>query len=301
MDKIFEGSYSDESEAKDGGFIFQAILNYDIAWSITDGNLIFNQDNIQGWLKQVDIFPDMRFTEGHATLTYVTLSEVNTLKRKFELANEAIKRILSPEYAREMDGETVSSEDSQEIPGPVDGKIDEVLYISKLTASQLNSVNEKYFKGTSYNIRLIANGVVLREVSTSGMDSGQPQVTLKLSTGMVDTLNGKAINSWENFKVSVAGNSQSLVLDNKSTPKISEIIVYDSIDGLNEVIFRTIVPSLILDFKGDRVKIDTFSNSSSQIAVRSNIDFENLFNVDEPKASENELTGNETGNITGFN
>ena len=44
MDKIFEGSYSDESEAKDGGFIFQAILNYDIAWSITDGNLIFNQE-----------------------------------------------------------------------------------------------------------------------------------------------------------------------------------------------------------------------------------------------------------------
>jgi hypothetical protein len=300
MDKIFEVSYSDDSGAKDGGFIFQAILNYDIAWSIVDGNLIFNQDNIQGWLKQVDIFPDMRFTEGHATLTYVTLSEVNTLKRKFELANEAIKRLINPEYAKEMEGESTSPDETNEVPKPVDGKINEVLYISKLTASQLNSVNEKYFKGTSYNIRLIANGIVLREVSTSGMDSGQPSVTLKLSTGMVDTLDGKAINSWENFKVSVAGNGQSLILDNKTTPKLSEIIVYDSIDGLNEVIFKTIVPSLILEFRGDRVKIDTFSNSSSQIAVRSNIDFDNLFNVDEPKTIEDGLGGSETANNTGF-
>ena len=104
MVELFERAYSDEISAKDGGFIFQAILNYDLGWAIVDGETSLDQKNIQGWLNQVDVFPDLKFDEGHATLTYVILSEVNLLKRKFELASEAIKRIISHEYAKEMEG-----------------------------------------------------------------------------------------------------------------------------------------------------------------------------------------------------
>jgi hypothetical protein len=133
--------------------------------------------------------------------------------------------------------------------------------------------------------------MVLREVSTSGLDTGSPNVTLKLSTGMVDTLDGKAINSWDGFKVKVSGkntliNNESLLIDNTTEPKISEIMVYDPIENVNELIFRTILPSLVLEFKGDRVQIDNYSNRSSQVSIRSNIDFENLFNIEEAPASE---------------
>jgi len=368
MERIFE-AYSDETSIKDGGFIFQAILNYDLNWSIVDGHVSLDQKNIQGWLKQVDAFPDMRFDEGYATLTYVLLSEVNLLKRKFELASEAIKRIINPNYAREMDGETLSTDDSQEVPKPVDGEMDketlalpepekqkqlgpgqtmlnqgqstlnqgkprlnqgqsmlnqgkprlnqgqsmlnagqkllpgstsesvinEVLYTTKLTSNQIEAINDKYFKGTSFDITFVANNIVLREVSTSGLDTGSPGVTLKLSTGMVDTLDGKAINSWDNFKVVVTSRLNTVVIDNSSTPKISEILVYDAIDNSNELIFRTILPSVILEFKGDRVKIDNYSSRSSQISVRSNIDFDNLFNIDEtPKEVEEPEEGEDT-------
>jgi hypothetical protein len=361
MERIFE-AYSDETSIKDGGFIFQAILNYDLQWSIVDGHVSLDQKNIQGWLKQVDAFPDMRFDEGYATLTYVLLSEVNLLKRKFELASEAIKRIIKPDYAREMDGETVSTDDSKEIPKPVDGELDketlalpepekqkqlgpgqtmlnqgqtklnqgqhmlnqgqpmlnqgqptlppgqkrlpgptservvnEVLYTTKLTSNQIEAINDKYFKGTSFDVNFVANNIVLREVSTSGLDTGLPGVTLKLSTGMVDTLDGKAINSWDNFKVVVTAKLDTVVIDNSSTPKISEILVYDAVDNSNELIFRTILPSVILEFKGDRVKIDNYSSRSSQISVRSNIDFDNLFNIDEtPKEVEEPEEGENT-------
>jgi hypothetical protein len=361
MERIFE-AYSDETSIKDGGFIFQAILNYDLNWSIVDGHVSLDQKNIQGWLKQVDAFPDMRFNEGYATLTYVLLSEVNLLKRKFELASEAIKRIINPNYAREMDGETLSTDDSQEVPKPVDGEMDketlalpepekqkqlgpgqtmlnqgqsmlnqgqsmlnqgkprlnqgqsmlnagqkllpgstsesvinEVLYTTKLTSNQIEAINDKYFKGTSFDVTFVANNIVLREVSTSGLDTGSPGVTLKLSTGMVDTLDGKAINSWDNFKVVVTSRLNTVVIDNSSTPKISEILVYDAIDNSNELIFRTILPSVILEFKGDRVKIDNYSSRSSQISVRSNIDFDNLFNIDEtPKEVEEPEEGEDT-------
>jgi hypothetical protein len=63
-------------------------------------------------------------------------------------------------------------------------------------------------------------------------------------------------------------------------------MVYDPIENVNELIFRTILPSLVLEFKGDRVQIDNYSNRSSQVSIRSNIDFENLFNIEEAPASE---------------
>ncbi|NBU48081.1 MAG: hypothetical protein EBS34_11710 [Flavobacteriales bacterium] len=353
MDKLFEKAYYDEISSKDGGFIFQAILNYDLSWSIIDGETSLDQKNIQGKLNQVDIFPDMRFSEGHATLTYVILSEVNLLKRKFELASEAIKRLLNPNYAKEMDGLPVEDE-SDELPKVVDtdltdddwnnllpagpndlpglpepqkrlavgqlklgpgqkqlsvgqrtlpapqkqlpspaseSKINEVLFTTKLTSAQIKEINDKYFKNTRYDVRFTVDRMVLREVSTSGLDTGSPNVTLKLSTGMVDTLDGKAINSWNGFKVKVVGkntllNNQSLTINNETDPKISEILVYDPIENINELIFRTILPSLVLEFKGDRVQIDNYSNRSSQVSIRSNIDFDNLFNIEEAPQSE---------------
>jgi hypothetical protein len=361
MDKVFEKAYSDEISSKDGGFIFQAILNYDLTWSIVDGETSLDQKNIQGWLKQVDIFPDMKFDEGHATLTYIILSEVNLLKRKFELASEAIKRLLNPDYAREMDGLPGEQAPGEELPKPVESdltninptitlppgpanqlglsepqkrlgkgqlqlgqgqkqlsvgqrmlnqgqrglpapqkqlpsatsesRLDEVLFTTKLTSAQIKEINDKYFKNTRYEVRFTVDRMVLREVSTSGLDTGSPNVTLKLSTGMVDTLDGTAINSWDGFKVKVTGkntlfNDQSLTIDNTTDPKISEILVYDPIENVNELIFRTILPSLVLEFKGDRVQIDNYSNRSSQVSIRSNIDFDNLFNIEDTSQSE---------------
>lgn len=354
MDKVFEKAYSDEISSKDGGFIFQAILNYDLTWSIIDGETALDQKNIQGWLKQVDIFPDMKFDEGHATLTYIILSEVNLLKRKFELASEAIKRLLNPDYAKEMDGLPGEQAPEEELPKPIEtdltdddwnnllpagsdaplglpepqkqlgqgqkqlgagqkmlgqgqamlpapqkqlplptseSRLDEVLFTTKLTSAQIKAINDKYFKNTRYEVRFTVNRMVLREVSTSGLDSGAPNVTLKLSTGMVDTLDGTAINSWDGFKVKVTGkntllNDQSLTIDNTTDPKISEILVYDPIENINELIFRTILPSLVLEFKGDRVQIDNYSNRSSQVSIRSNIDFDNLFNIEDTQQSE---------------
>jgi hypothetical protein len=296
MNKLFERAYSDEISAKDGGFIFQAILNYDLQWSIIDGETALDQKNIQGWLNQVDIFPDMKFSEGYATLTYVILSEVNLLKRKFELASEAIKRIINPNYAKEMDGISLTSSETepQDIPKQQEGELDvaqeetqvnEVLFTTKLTSAQIKAINDKYFRNTSYSVRFTVDRIVLREVSTSGLDTGSPSVTLKLSTGMVDTLDGRAINSWDNFKVKVGG-AQSLTIDNSEGHKISEILVYDPIENINELIFRTILPSLVLSFSGDRVQIDTYSNRSSQVSIRSNIDFDNLFNIEEAPKSE---------------
>ena len=347
MNKVFEKAYSDEISSKDGGFIFQAILNYDLSWSIVDGETALDQKNIQGWLTQVDVFPDMRFDEGHATLTYIILSEVNLLKRKFELASEAIKRLLNPEYAKEMDGLPGEQAPEEELPKPVESdltdddwnnllpagpnaplglpepqkqlgqgqkqlgagqkmlgqgqamlppptsesRVDEVLFTTKLTSAQIKAINDKYFKNTRYEVRFTVNKMVLREVSTSGLDTGSPNVTLKLSTGMVDTLDGTAINSWNGFKIKVTGkntlfNDQSLTIDNMTEPKISEILVYDPIENVNELIFRTILPSLVIEFKGDRVQIDNYSNRSSQVSIRSNIDFDNLFNIEEAPTSE---------------
>lgn len=156
------------------------------------------------------------------------------------------------------------------------------------TSEQRKAINEKYFKGTLIDVSFEANNIVLREVSASSLDSGNPGVTLKLSTGMVDTLDGKPINSWDNFKVTATytdkeRNRVEKVIDNKSTPPISRAIMFDSIDNDNELIFRTILPSVLLEFKGDMVKVDTYSNRSNQVAVRSNMDLDNIFTYDSGK------------------
>jgi hypothetical protein len=169
------------------------------------------------------------------------------------------------------------------------------------TASQLKEINNQYFKGTTIDLIFEANNIVLREVSSSSLSSGNPGVTLKLSTGMVDTLDGQPINSWDNFKVTAKGSKYSGTIDNRSTPPISKALMYDTIDNINELIFRTILPSVLLEFKGDSVKIDTYSNRSNQVAIRSNIDFDNLFKYEggkktpviEPEEGENLFNGSE--------
>ena len=154
-----------------------------------------------------------------------------------------------------------------------------------MTGSQIKALNEKYFKGTKYDIVFTVNNLVLREVSTSGLDSGKPTVTLKLSTGMVDTVDGKEINNWNNFKIVIMGNGVSMTIDNTEEDPISKIVTYDPVDNMTEPIFRTILPSLIIDFTGDRVAIESFTNRSSEVAIRSAIDFDGLFEPDSKKKS----------------
>lgn len=258
MLKLFE-KYGDSASAKDGGFVFQAIVSHEVKWEISNGETRIDPKWINSVLHQVDLFPDLRFTEGTALSTYVVLSEVNVLKRKFELASEAIKKRINPEYAQEIEQLTAS------------GK----------TEATKNELNLKHFKGTYFEASLKTKKIVLREVSTSGIDSGNPTVTLKISTGMVDTLDGAPTGSWENIGLTVAG-SKRLTLDNTTQEKLSEIREFDEVENVNDLIFRTIIPSLVLNFKGDSVAIDTYSNRSAEIAVGASVDYDNLFNVDDP-------------------
>ena len=89
-DEIYEGYFEDTS-AKDGGVIFQAILSHDISWKIVDGNTVFDQNNIKTRLHTVEVFPDLNYKKGEASSVYHVLSEVNILKRKFDMASKAIK------------------------------------------------------------------------------------------------------------------------------------------------------------------------------------------------------------------
>jgi hypothetical protein len=323
--KLFEAI--GEAGAKDGGFVFQTILSYRLTWQIVDGETRFDQKNVNARLHQVDAFPDLKFMSGYATLNYAVLSEVTLLKRKIDLATEYIKGVVSEGYFNELKGgdrmevEKPEPEDQKLLTGGEEQKLlpggpeqkalnqgqkalnpgqkmlnqgqamlpaGDVQESVIWTSAQRKEINDKYFKGTLIDVVFEANNIVLREVSASSLDSGNPGVTLKLSTGMVDTLDGKPINSWDNFKVTAnfrdkEGNPVSRVIDNKSTPPISRAIMFDSIDNDNELIFRTILPSVLLEFKGDSVKIDTYSNRSNQVAVRSSIDFDNLFNYESGK------------------
>jgi hypothetical protein len=320
--KLFEAI--GEAGAKDGGFVFQTILSYRLTWQIVDGETRFDQKNVNARLHQVDAFPDLKFMSGYATLNYAVLSEVTLLKRKIDLATEYIKGVVSEGYFNELNGgdqieEEPAPEDQKLLPGGEEPKrlnqgqamlnpgqkmldqgqkmlnqgqamlpAGDVQESVVWTSAQRKEINDKYFKGTVIDVVFEANNIVLREVSSSSLDSGNPGVTLKLSTGMVDTLDGKPINSWDNFKVTAnfrdsEGNKTSKVIDNQSNPPISRAIVFDSIDNDNELIFRTILPSVLLEFKGDAVKIDTYSNRSNQVAVRSSVDFDNLFNYDSGK------------------
>jgi hypothetical protein len=255
MYQLFE-KYADESGSRDGGFVFQAIVSHNVQWSIVNGEVKLSTDNIRSILHQVDVFPDMNFKEGWATSTYVTLSEVNILKRKFELASESIKRLVNPEYAKFLSDNGIKK---------------------SLINKEYSELSKKYFENTNYQVQLITNNIVLREVSTSGLDSGNPKITLKLSTGMVDTLDGANINSWGNFKLNVAGPTNLKLTGDE----LSAITEYDPIDNVTEIVFRTILPSITLGFSGDSVAIDRFTNRSAQSMLASNIDFNNIFKVDD--------------------
>lgn len=374
MHKLFENSYDEASEIKDGGFVFQAILSYDMRWSIVDGEAKYDQRWVEGKLHQVDVYPDMKFMEGYATLNYVILSEVNLFKRKLDLATEYIKMAFSKGYADEINGlvaqqqkgpigggipEIVPQEkdeladidftealrkaeeernknqsgsdasvagelsnsqkslpgakneadssnlpataNSSELPAKVEGSgLPSIIDQGKeenteetesnqeetapkptnvpLTAEQKKAINDKYFKGTDIKITFEAKRVVLREISTSSVDSGRPTCTLKLSTGMVDTLDGQPINSWNGFKIYASGAPfDGMIIDNETSPPISKAIMYDPIDNANDLIFRTILPSIYLEFSGDSVKIDTYNNRSAQVGFKTEIDFDDIF------------------------
>ena len=397
MHKLFENSYDDASEIKDGGFVFQAILSYDMRWSIVDGEAKYDQRWVEGKLHQVDVYPDLKFMEGYATLNYVILSEVNLFKRTLDLATEYIKMAFSKGYADEINGIT-----AKEDKGPIGGGIPEIVppeedelanidFTEALrkaeeeknkrqasddsnvageisqgqqqkalpgakneadssnlpattgssqlattggdsqltttggdsqnaeqsteeeetlpvkeepkpdpinvppTSEERKAINDKYFKGTVIQIRFEAKRVVLREISTSSVDSGRPTCTLKLSTGMVDTLDGQPINSWNGFKIYASGAPfDGMVIDNETVPPISKALMYDPIDNANDLIFRTILPSVYLEFSGDSAKIDTYSNRSAQVGFKAEIDFDDIFKekgsapVIEPEEGEQE-------------
>lgn len=254
MNELFE-KYGDEASAKDGGFVFQAIISHEVKWEIANGETKIDPKKINSTLHQVDVFPDIKLNEGSALSTYVMLSEVNILKRKFELASEALKKRINPAYRQEI----------------------ESLKTKGLTSEQRKELNLKHFQNTYYEATVKTDHLVLREVSTSGLDSGSPRITLKISTGMVDTLDAKPAKTWDAFTVSVDGSSQMTITNGSEA--IAKIQEFDEIEKVNDVVFRTILPSLLLEFKGDRVFIDTLSNRSAQVAVGSLTDYENLFNV----------------------
>ena len=377
MHNLFEGA--DDAAIKDGGFVFQAILSYDMRWSIVDGEAKYDQRWVEGKLHQVDIYPDLKFMEGHATLNYVILSEVNLFKRKLDLATEYIKMAFSKAYADEMNGIVAATPDQTN--GPITGGIPDVVEpdpddlanidftdaLNKtnqqtsaqvgdngeiggttaagelgkgqaqlgenvnesnlpatttaaglpatttdasipaatdepeskesepvkvettppatkipLTVEQKKAINDKYFRNTNIKITFKADRIVLREISTSSVESNTPTCTLKLSTGMVDTLDGQSINSWDNFKVYASGGLfDGMTIDNKTEPSISKATMYDPVDNLSELIFMTLLPSLLLEFKGDSVKIDTYSNRSAQVGFKAEIDFDGIFKEQE--------------------
>jgi len=377
MHNLFEGA--DDAAIKDGGFVFQAILSYDMRWSIVDGEAKYDQRWVEGKLHQVDIYPDLKFMEGHATLNYVILSEVNLFKRKLDLATEYIKMAFSKAYADEMNGIVAAAPDQTN--GPITGGIPDVVEpdpddlanidftdaLNKtnqqtsaqvgdngeiggttaagelgkgqaqlgenvnesnlpatttaaglpatttdasipaatdepestesepvkvettppankipLTVEQKKAINDKYFRNTNIKITFKADRIVLREISTSSVESNTPTCTLKLSTGMVDTLDGQSINSWDNFKVYASGGLfDGMTIDNKTEPPISKATMYDPVDNLSELIFMTLLPSLLLEFKGDSVKIDTYSNRSAQVGFKAEIDFDGIFKEQE--------------------
>jgi hypothetical protein len=254
-------AYSSEVSAKDGGFIFQAVISHSVKWKIVNGETVIDPKDISCVLHRVDLFPDLKFTEGSATLTYVVLSEVNILKRKFELASESIKKKISPEY----EAESSSVQDG--------------------TRFNRTDANKKHFANTYFEVVLSTKNLVLREVSTSGLDGGKPTVTLKVSTGMVDTLDGAQVPTWENFSISVDG-SKSMKIENSQEEPLSSIYEFDEVENSQDRVFVTVIPTLILEFRGEAVAIDAFSNRSSQLAVGPSTDYTRLFKVDDPTEDE---------------
>ena len=63
MRELFE-KYGDSTSAKDGGFVFQAIVSHEIKWEISGGETRIDPKGINSVLHRVDLFPDLKFTEG---------------------------------------------------------------------------------------------------------------------------------------------------------------------------------------------------------------------------------------------
>ena len=318
--KLFEKTTSDSS--KDGGFIFQAQISHNLSFEIRGGNIVltagttfpFDKTNINAKLHQVDLFPDLKTTEGNATLTYVILSEVNTLSRKFELASEVVKReIINPfieieEKVQRVQSQATSTQPSEVPPSNTVSNTntpgeDEVVIVptqesqsqeprqkkkvfyrdeveryekeGQLTRNRIKELNAIFFKDTSYKVKLSTDHIFLREVSTDSLDSGNPSITLKISTSLVDEAFGSKVPAFENFKLSVSGNISAEV----KGAQVAKFEIFDPIEKNMDRIFQTILPSLVLSFTSDRVPVETFSNKSSEIAARSGISYDSIFKV----------------------
>lgn len=101
---------------------------------------------------------------------------------------------------------------------------------------------------------------------------------------MVDNLDGESIGTWDKFKIKVDGSATFEITNDLE--RISQIIEYDSVERVDDIIFRTIVPSLSLNFKGDRVSIDTYTNRSADVASILDTDYDNLFSIGEATQKE---------------
>jgi hypothetical protein len=354
--KLFEKSASD---LKDGGFIFQALISHNLSFDIKDGYVVlsagtsypFDKSRINAKLHQVDLFPDLKTESGTATLTYVILSEVNSLARKFELAAELVKReLINPsaevEKRPQVPGEPTDSTepsppedkpkveiiqprdkskkpqlgsskitieiggDNQDTANPTLGlpsgtralgsgeqpalppaseslqeakvekvKIfykDEVERLEKegrLTRNEIKRLNAIFFKNTSYTVTLSTEKIYLREISTSSLESGSPEIILKISTSLVDEAFGGKVPSFENFKLVVSGLTSVTV----KGVEVANFEIFDPIEKKKDKIFQTILPSLILKFKSDQVPVETFTNKTSEIAANRGINYKDIF------------------------
>jgi len=262
---ITNEAYSSQTVAKDGGAIFQAIISHNLEWDIINGETVFDQNSINSKLHRIDLFPDLNYKEGYATSTYYILSEVNILKRKFQLASESIKKQISSEYATEI----------------------------KDNPDKYSDISSKYFNNSKFKVIFNTDKIALREVSSSGIDSGSPSIVLKVSTGMVDQLDGNKIETWNKFNVDVNGGGIQLAINSKSNTPISKIVEYDDVDNKWDIIFQTILPSVVIEFKGDGVSIEKYGSRSSEVAFKSKIDVESIF---KERENEETLTVNQINN-----
>lgn len=382
--KLFE---KDTSSLKDGGFIFQAIISHSLSFDIKEGYVVvsasttypFDKSRINAKLHQVDLFPDLRTEAGTAALTYVVLSEVNNLARKFELAAEVVKRNLinpsievereapqgdfpkdeiegggvpqvippkddtkvnihfinKPELEQGKTKMTIDITPKGELGNPTltggkanfqlnppkgntslpqpDGRTpipplgesiqeakkgtnkvtifykDEVERLEqegRLTRNEIKRLNALFFKNTSYTVTLSTDRLHLREISTASLDSGSPEVVLKISTSLKDEAFGGKVPSFENFKLVVSGLTSITV----KGAEVANFEIFDPVEKKNDNIFRTILPSLILSFKTDQVPVETFTNKSSEIAATKGITYKDIFEFDFIEEDEEEST-----------
>jgi hypothetical protein len=242
----------EDSTARDGGVIFQAKLSHNITWQIGNGKSVFDQNNINTKLHEVEVFPDLNYKSGKATSVYYILSEVNILKRKFDLASKFIKRQISPSYSAELDA----------------------------NPEKEHELTFKYFDNTRFDVELTTDRITLREISTSGIDSGSPSVVLKLSTGLADMVDGVQDDPWRRFKLRVKGNGVDMVFNQESTVKLSGAQEYDPVENKSDVVFQTIIPSINIKLTGERVNVETFTSRSNNLYHSSNRDIESIFRDD---------------------